>query len=246
MNIPNEKAYLSNIDKERFGVTTVKTPLMKVEDIPYVLDFCDKQHAEFLIARCKTSDLDTVHEMERLGFLLMDTLVYFQKNLEKKTFPYDNSKILIRPLSNGEELIVKDIATNSFKRYFGHYHADRRLSRDECDKVYIDWAYKSCISKDASNHVLIAELGGDIAGFATLRMNDSIEGEGVLFGVSPFCQGKGIYRLLMIGGMNWCVSEELSKMIVSTQITNVAVQKVWTRLGFEPSYSYYTFHKWFC
>jgi hypothetical protein len=34
-------------------------------------------------------------------------------------------------------------------------------------------------------------------------------------------------------------------MLISTQITNVAVQKVWTRLGFEPSRSYYTFHKWF-
>ena len=34
-------------------------------------------------------------------------------------------------------------------------------------------------------------------------------------------------------------------MVLSTQVTNLAVQKVWSRLGFEPSRSYYTFHLWF-
>jgi hypothetical protein len=30
------------------------------------------------------------------------------------------------------------------------------------------------------------------------------------------------------------------RLIISTQVTNVAVQKIWTRLGFEPVRSYYT------
>ena len=44
--------------------------------------------------------------------------------------------------------------------------------------------------------VLVAEVDGRLAGFATLRMNNSEEGEGVLFGVAPFAQGSGIYRSL--------------------------------------------------
>ena len=34
-------------------------------------------------------------------------------------------------------------------------------------------------------------------------------------------------------------------MIYSTQLSNLAVQKTLTRLGFEPRYARYTFHKWF-
>jgi GNAT superfamily N-acetyltransferase len=82
-------------------------------------------------------------------------------------------------------------------------------------------------------------------GFATLRLNNPEEGEGVLFGVGPLAQGQGIYRSFMIHGMEWCLQQGMTRMVVSTQITNIAVQKVWTRLGFEPSHAYYTFHKWF-
>lgn len=45
--------------------------------------------------------------------------------------------------------------------------------------------------------------------------------------------------------MQWCLDNSMKEMVVSTQITNLAVQKVWVRLGFEPYRFYYTFHKWF-
>jgi len=84
-----------------------------------------------------------------------------------------------------------------------------------------------------------------IVAFATLRRNSAEEGEGVLFGVAPEAQGRGIYRSLMIGAMLWFRTRGTARMVVSTQVTNAAVQKVWTRLGFEPWKSNYTFHKWF-
>jgi GNAT superfamily N-acetyltransferase len=109
----------------------------------------------------------------------------------------------------------------------------------------MSWAVRSCVSKDVANEVLIAERDGRVVGFATLRINSPQEGEGVLFGVAPEAQGLGIYRSFMLSGMQWCRQQGVQRMLVSTQITNIAVQKVWCRVGFEPSHSYYTFHKWF-
>ena len=245
MYVGNENVFLSAIDEERFGIITAKAPFINIEDIPYILEFCNNHQVKFLIARCNTTNLEAAQKMEHLGFLLMDTLVYFHQNLNKNIFVHDKPEIVVRPFREGEEIAVKAIAAESFKGYLGHYHADRRLEREICDEVYTDWAYKSCISKNVADEVLIAELEGVIAGFATLRVINNADGEGVLFGVSPFAQGKGIYRQLMIGGMNWCLNRGLTHMIVSTQVTNVIVQKVWTRMGFEPCYSFYTFHKWF-
>ena len=91
----------------------------------------------------------------------------------------------------------------------------------------------------------MAEFKGAIIAFATLRIVSPEEGEGVLFGVARAFQGQGIYRGLIINGMRWCASRGVLKMTVSTQITNIAVQKVWARLGFEPLSSFYTFHRWF-
>jgi GNAT superfamily N-acetyltransferase len=101
------------------------------------------------------------------------------------------------------------------------------------------------VSKDVAQEVVVAEQERNIVGFATLRLNKAEETEGVLFGVAPGFQGQGIYRSLMISGMKWSQSKGARHMIVSTQIVNISVQKVWTRLGFEPSHAYHTFHKWF-
>ncbi|MBZ0288565.1 MAG: GNAT family N-acetyltransferase, partial [Anaerolineae bacterium] len=63
--------------------------------------------------------------------------------------------------------------------------------------------------------------------------------------VDPALQGKGVGRGLMIGALLWFEARGIAKMLISTQVTNVASQKVWVRLGFEPSHAFYTFHKWF-
>jgi GNAT superfamily N-acetyltransferase len=104
---------------------------------------------------------------------------------------------------------------------------------------------RSCTASDVADEVLVAEKGGEVLGFATLRLNSPAQGEGVLFAVVSAAQGQGIYRSFMIGGMHWCAARGATSMVVSTQLTNIAVQKVWVRVGFEPDHATYTFHKWF-
>ena len=246
MSIMNQMIQLSPIDEERFGIRTAKASIIEFKDIPDVMHFCEQLHVRFLIARCPTSHLRTAQKMEKAGFLLMDTLLYYSKNLgDAHSDEHVSDDVIIRPVRMGDEQLIRLISAESFKDYYGHYHSDERLDTYKCNEVYSDWAYKSCLSKDVADEVLVAEDFGEIVGFATMKINSPAVGEGALFGVAPHCQGKGIYRQLMVGGMHWCIEEGLERMIVSTQVTNVAVQKVWSRLGFEPTHSYYTFHKWF-
>jgi GNAT superfamily N-acetyltransferase len=198
-----------------------------------------------LIARCPASELATVQLMEQRGFLLMDTLLYYVRHLAKPPIPEDRHAELIRPIRAGEEEPVKAIAAASFKGYFGHYHADARLDKTKCDETYISWAVRSCTDRSLATEVLVADIEGQLAGFATLRRNSDQEGEGVLFGVAPWAQGRGIYRSFMIQSMEWGKSQGFRRMLYSTQVTNISVQKVWVRVGAEMSHAYYTFHKWF-
>lgn len=237
---------LSDLDTERWGVLTARSSISSVDELSEAAQFCLSNHVGFLITRCSTSRLDLAQSMERRGFEIMDTLVYYTRNLSKTPIPEDGGELPIRPIARGEEDSVARVAAASFKGYFGHYHADARLDRGKCDEAYTSWAVRSCVSREVADEVLVATTeGGEIAGFATLRLNSAEEGEGVLFAVSPEVQGKGVYRSFMIAGMHWSTSKGATRMAVSTQITNIAVQKVWTRVGFEPSHSYFTFHKWF-
>jgi GNAT superfamily N-acetyltransferase len=236
---------LSPLDEQRFGIRSARVQGLTLEQFPEVLEFCRANGVVFLIARCPASDLMTAQAMERQGFLIMDTLVYCTRDLRKTPLPPDGTDMQIRSGRREDLDEVLSIAHESFRGYQGHYHADQRLDRTKCDEAYASWAERSITTEGVVDEVLIAEQDGGIVGFMTLRMNNPNDGEAVLSGVRQDARGRGIYRSFIIRAMEWCVKQRANQMIVSTQITNVAVQKVWTRLGFEFSHAYYTFHKWF-
>jgi RimJ/RimL family protein N-acetyltransferase len=236
---------LSSIDEERFGIRTARALVSSLEELRSANDFCRANDVTLLIARCPTSQTQTAQEMEREGFLLMDTLVYYTRDLEKTPLPSDQPNASIRLIRPGEEEAVKAIATETFGDYLSHYHSDDRLDRAKCNEVYPSWAYRSCVSREVADDILIAEMDGSVVGFVTLQLSSPQEGAVVLGGVSHSAQGYGIYRSFLIRGMDWLLSKGATRMIVSTQITNIAVQKVWARIGFELAHAKYTFHKWF-
>jgi len=239
-----QPATFSQIDSDRFGIRVARAHIVP-KSLTRVLDFCTAEKVDLLIARCDTHELGLAQTMETAGFLLMDTLVYYSFDLMKRPISEDSPRASVRHLRSGDEAQVESVAAGAFQGYYGHYHADPRLDPRKCDEGYVSWAVRSCTVRQLATEVLVAELGDKIVGFATLRVNSPEEGEGVLFGVAPEAQGMGIYRSFMVAGMQWCKSQRAKRMVVSTQVTNVAVQKVWCRVGFEPAHSYYTFHKWF-
>lgn len=243
MIVDTEVAAFSELDSSRFGIRIARAHIVP-ETLSRVLDFCAAEKIDFLVARCATSDLIAAQNMQKLGFQLMDTLVYYRFDLSGRQIPKDKSVFPVRPLRQEDCERVRAIASAAFKGYMGHYHADRRLERDRCDEAYASWAERSC-TKAAADEVLVAEHEGHVAGFGSLRLNSAQEAEGLLYAVTPGLQGRGVCPSLMIGSLDWTRSQGAHRMLISTQITNVSMQKVWCRVGFEFSHSYYTLHKWF-
>ena len=237
---------LSPLDEARFGVRSAKANDLTEACLPEVLGFCEREKVRFLIARCAASELSLVHKLEREGFLLMDTLIHCRhNNLAALPVPPDPAGIRIRTIQAGEEGDVRDLAEEAYRDYDGHYHADPRLDRKPCREAYADWALRSCQSRGDGGEVFVAETADGLVGFGTVHLLTPHEGEAMLSGVAVHAQGRGIYRLLMTRCMEWSRDCGAQTMLFTTQITNVAVQKVWARLGFEPVGFSYTFHRWF-
>ncbi len=237
---------LSVVDEERFGVRTAKAFPITKEKLPQVLEFCEEHKVVFLMARCFAEDLSTVHALEGEGFRLMDTLCYWRLDLTAPSFSFPlNPLIKIRPVQINEAEKIKALARRAFHGYLSHYHTDQRLDPALCDEVYADWAYRSCLSHEVAQQVLVAEWEGQVAGFATVRLNNVEEGEGLLSGVDPDLRNTGIHKALLVARAEWCKNQGTAKMIQSTQITNLIALKNWQALGFEPQSHHYTFHKWF-
>jgi len=244
MSSVSSDIFISDIDKERFGVKTARVIGLTTDRLPSILDFCTKEEVVLLIARCSLADLEAAQAMEKEGFLLMDTLVYYNLDLTRRAVPADNGMVHVRPIRIDEEDEIISVARESFRDYFGHYHADQRLDKYKCDEAYADWARKAFASRDSENF-LVGEINGSVMSFGVLRMNNPDEGEMFLGGIHPDFQGQGIYHSFLCKGMEWCLSKSAKKMIISTQLKNISVQKVLIKLGFEICRGYYTYHKWF-
>lgn len=240
----SQDLFISEIDKERFGVKTARIVGVTQDKLPAVLDFCRQENVVLLIARCDMTDLEAAQSMEKEGFLLMDTLVFYSFDLTKHKVPSDKEAAWVRPIEPAEENEMLMVARESFRGYFGHYHADPRLDRQKCDEAYTDWARRAFVSRESENF-LVGEVQGKIVGFGVMRKNNSEEGEMFLGGIHPDFQGKGIYHSFLCKGVQWCSAEKVRRMVISTQLKNLSVQKVLIKFGFEISRGYYTYHKWF-
>jgi ribosomal protein S18 acetylase RimI-like enzyme len=241
---------LSEIDSTRFDLVTAKCIVRQTEDLMLVDEWCRQRKVEFVIARVRTSDIQLAQNMENAGFRLMDTLVYFKRDL----LPTDSKEIYVpagyrldcdgRPNANEME----KTAALAFKNYIGHYHADSSLPVSKSDAVYSSWAFNSAVSTEVANQI-IALYSGDslgeskLAAFATLNYKQS-QCEGVLFGVHPGHRQRGLHKVLVRAAIACSVQRGCTSIISSTQLNNLQVQKNWVREGFLPSDSFYTFHQW--
>jgi ribosomal protein S18 acetylase RimI-like enzyme len=236
--------FVSDIDKERFGVKTARVIGLTGNNLSSILKFCRNEKVILLIARGDMTDLDAAQSMEKEGFLLMDTLVYYKFDFTKNNVPSDNGMAIVRPIRVEEEEAMISVARKSFRGYYGHYHADPRLDKSKCDEVYTDWARKAFASRESDNF-LVGEVEGRIVGFGVLRINNPDEGEMFLGGIHPDFQGQGIYHSFLCKGVQWCIANNVKGMVISTQLKNLPVQKVLIKFGFEIFKGYYTYHKWF-
>jgi GNAT superfamily N-acetyltransferase len=144
-----------------------------------------------------------------------------------------------------DDAILSEAAALVFGGYHGHYHADPRLDRAACDAAYVSWARRCLNTPDAADNVLMFFQRGVLVSFVTMRLVSADEGEVVLGGVLPSAQGRGLWRPTLGGVLRWSEARGARRVIASTQVTNVASQRIWTRMGFSPVRSEATLHVWF-
>jgi GNAT superfamily N-acetyltransferase len=230
-------------DSKRFKVSVARAHLCDTDAVHRALEECRANNIELLIARCSTEHIAVAQEMERRGFLLMDTLVYFACPTTRTCPPVD-SPALVREFEPSDFDQMRAIAADCFRGYFGHYHADARLDPALADAGYVEWVETSCRTSSRDGAVLVAVENARVVGFITLRRNSPEEIEGMVIAVARDRQMQKVAQALMHAAVDWCRAVGAARMIISTQVNNLKSQKSWIRQGFEPYRSTYTFHWW--
>lgn len=232
---------INAIETRRFGITAAKV-IDQGASVDAINVAALAQQVQMLTIRVSTDDLSRVQTLEADGYRLMDTLVYYDRTLTDLAPTQDP---LIRLATPADADKVADVARMSFAGYIGHYHADPRLSDTSADAAYVEWAQNSIKACSPQSPAYVAAEGNNIHGFLTVRLNSNLEAEIVLNAVHPNMQDKGIYSRLLASSMSALKATHHERILISTQVNNVAVQRAWGRQGLRMARSYYTLHKWF-
>ena len=235
---------INALETARFGIIAAR--IIDAQATPDEIDAASRdKDVKMLTVRIDVADLKRVHAFEAAGYQLMDTLLYYGRSL--CDLPPKRAELEIiscrKGLAKDAEAVAR-VAHAGFAGYMGHYHSDPRLDAAAADAAYVEWAKNSTTHTSAKAPVFVAEHDGQIVGFITLRHNSEDETEIVLNAVQPSQQGRGIYSVLLAHTLNHAHLTGARRAIISTQIINYSVQRVWSRLGFIHERSFYTFHKW--
>lgn len=234
---------LSPLDEERFGVRTARVGWMTLENLSAALDFCRDNGVALLMANCRSTERSVIPAMEDAGFRLMDTIVSLERDLAKPLPAPGN--VLIRTVRAGEEDAVAAVAAQAFGGYRSHYHADPRLDPARCAEVYPDWVRRTCLERGETTEVIVADVDGAVTGLVLMRVSSPDETISPLAGVLPDTRRQGVLYSLAVRVLEWSASKGAKRTFAQVQLTNVPMQRAIQRVGFEPSYSFHTFHKWF-
>jgi ribosomal protein S18 acetylase RimI-like enzyme len=179
----------------------------------------------------------------------MDVLVTYLFDMQKHKRIDSDTGYHIREFKPDEIHELSEITLECFGNHIkvtDHFHADPTLPREKSDLLYVKWLIDSC--NDANSVVLVAERDGKPVGFNVCRINDPLDerlgirlGTMVLTAVKPSERRKLVASSMLNASLAWFAGK-VDFVETGGQVSNYAVQSLWTKLGFKLIRSQCTFH----
>lgn len=126
-----------------------------------------------------------------------------------------------------------------FLGYLNHYAANPLFADAQVIAGYEEWATRTAL-RSGGYQTLLGE-DGSVQGLAVVDWSLGIP-DTRLAGMRPAARGKGRYRHLILGLMAYAARRGHRHLRISTQVHNVAVQRVWAGLGWKPVEAFDTAH----
>lgn len=232
----------SRLDSERFDYQVLRGKFDSI-DCKAIARKIFESNADIAILRVP-STAKGLQNLSRwaLPVTHADTLVYYRCDFTRHTpKPVRNSDLEFRKATPKDLPSLRKMISQTFEGYISHYHANSLFAAEQILAGYQEWAEGHTTRADCT--LWIAARNGQIVAFAACAESaEDQTAEGVLYGVSQDESGGGIYGDLIRHTQADFAARGFASMLVSTQVGNFAVQKVWAREGFHLFQAWDTYH----
>jgi GNAT superfamily N-acetyltransferase len=236
----------SKTESDRFGFRVMRATVADVPAPGALREMILAERADLVILRASADKRRDLGRLSSTGFpnIVADTLVYYTVDLRRHSpAALRNSDLEFVRVDASVLPELSQLIDTSFHSYSNHYDANPFLKRSDFLVGYKEWALSFGAHRGDERSAWIARRRGEAIAFCTCSWDrNGQSAEGVLYGVHPSAAGGGIYGDLIRFTQRHYLEAGCSRMRVSTQIENFAVQKVWAREGFVMDEALVTVH----
>lgn len=240
----------SPLETERFGYSTTRLTIGPGPvDAGRLLATIEGLAADLVVVRYDAARLELAGVFARSGRAVLPAgaLTYWEKPLAvaepSRPTPPPGIEVLTADTMDAEVVsaLVQEIVRASFQDYGNHYLANPLLDPSAALAGYQDWAVRS-LNANPGNVLVLTDRREPI-GLATLESGaDAGHLEILLAGLVPAAQGRRLYGSLLDGCERLAAARGARRMVISTQVHNVRVQRAWARQGLRPFAAIETVH----
>lgn len=186
-----------------------------------------KKPGQFASAKVDAADTAAAGELQAHGFRVIDTAL----TLERENGDALESGSGVRFAAAGDRSAVESIAGSAFK--YSRFHLDPAIPKTLADRIKATWA-GNWFAGQRGDGMVVAEDGGDVAGFLQLLWNAEDRLIIDLIAVRAQSARKGLARAMIGFAQKRGTGDarHVRVMIVGTQAANVASVRLYESLGF--------------
>lgn len=219
-------------EKRNLGVTTSIFYIDMKDTATEILPDIESCTAEYQEMRIPGGNTEVLLEAQNHGFKVIEVGVRLQRSLEnielpgiyKRFLPHISYEIayeidpILNEIKKGDMFLTDKIARNP---HFGPQVAGRR---------YAYWL-RDVWENGAA--VILAKYKGDVIGFASWACLDNKVTEGILGGVFPAFENRGLGFIYLVAGLMAAKEQNFKKMITHISSNNIPILKLHEMVGFQ-------------
>lgn len=237
----------SEVDTRRFGFPVARVLVGRdttdADAATRIIEDLGRLEPEVAVARWPADRVRLAGELVRRGLRVLpaDTLVYWAGPAGAPADGPAAAEAVTLSASPHLVPVVESLVAATFADYPTHYLASSDFRPELVLAGYVDWAARS--ARERPEDVLLRLVEGvPVAVATTARVDAGRATEVLLAGTHPDHRGRGVYGELLAGVLAGARAAGREQVVISTQASNTAVQRVWCRLGLRPVSAWTTVH----
>lgn len=203
-----------------------------------------QERADVVILRLPSAMMRYVGRLGQLGlpYCVVDGHLTFALDLTAKlSLSPGQEELVFTPITLSQADVLDSLVDASFDGYLNQYSANPILCKLDWKAGYKEWARTVICPGAPQRRGWIVSRKGAPVGFGTFIV-EGPDVRSMLYGILPSARGAGLYRSMFLKFAALFQAEGLCTFYNSTQLDNLASQKVWADAGSRVYSSEVTIH----